>query len=340
MMKAFVRLITQSNGSGDITLTVKPLGERCYYLDPRIISSRVLDDSKTNIIAKGDGKSYEHLAVTKTDSRFYLHDISRRDNGLATSVNIQTLKSIGLGELKLTRHSAELAEGLNQSGVDAHANSIVVYDYLKNILGLNSYDNQGSSMAAITDYLLPHLETDPNPGSQFNASYSNNSIYYTPAIPTKGYDKSLSSIVNVAAHEWGHAITSRNSNLIYSRESDALNEAFSDWLGIAIERSTGTDNWLIGFADNPFRSMKNPENIYRIYREKHDYKIIKDGAVYQPSWILEERAYYPNTYKGDNWLLTDATNCATPSDYNNLCGVHINSSVANKMFYLLSVGGC
>ncbi|WP_201340283.1 M4 family metallopeptidase [Isorropodon fossajaponicum symbiont] len=28
-----------------------------------------------------------------------------------------------------------------------------------------------------------------------------------------------------------------------------------------------------------------------------------------------------------------------PSDYNNLCGVHINSSVANKMFYLLSVGG-
>ncbi|WP_201341862.1 M4 family metallopeptidase [Abyssogena phaseoliformis symbiont] len=77
--------------------------------------------------------------------------------------------------------------------------------------------------------------TDPNPGSQFNAFYSNNRVYYTLAIPTtKGYDKSLSSIVNVAAHEWGHAITSRNSNLIYPRESGALNEAFSDWLGIAI----------------------------------------------------------------------------------------------------------
>ncbi|MBW5289044.1 hypothetical protein [Abyssogena phaseoliformis symbiont] len=52
--ESFVRLITQSNDSGDITLTVKPLGERCYYLDPHVISSRVLDDSKTNVIAKGD----------------------------------------------------------------------------------------------------------------------------------------------------------------------------------------------------------------------------------------------------------------------------------------------
>lgn len=111
--------------------------------------------------------------------------------------------------------------------------------------------------------------------SQFNTSYSDNSIYYTPAIPTKGYDKSLSSIVNVAAHEWGHVITSRNSNLIYSRESGALNA------GCCYRKcSTKTNNWLIGFADKSYRSMKNPESKYRIYQDYYDYKIIKDGAVY------------------------------------------------------------
>ncbi len=105
-------------------------------------------------------------------------------------------------------------------------------------------------------------------------------------------------IVNVAAHEWKHAITSRNSNLIYSRESGALNEAFSDWLDIAIERSTGTDNWLISFADKPYRSMKNPGSKYHIYQDYYDYKIIKDDTVYQP--VAEERVHYPNTYKSDN----------------------------------------
>ncbi|WP_245396175.1 hypothetical protein [Abyssogena phaseoliformis symbiont] len=85
-----------------------------------------------------------------------MHDISRRNNGFAKNASIQTLKSIGLGVDKFTRHSARLAKDLNQSRVDAHA--IVVYDYLKNILGLNSYDNQGSSMVAVTDYLFPHLD--------------------------------------------------------------------------------------------------------------------------------------------------------------------------------------
>ncbi len=28
--------------------------------------------------------------------------------------------------------------------------------------------------------------------------------------------------------------------------------------------------------------------------------------------MAEERVHYPNTYKSDNWFLTDMTNCATP----------------------------
>ncbi|SMN15781.1 Zinc metalloproteinase precursor / aureolysin [uncultured Candidatus Thioglobus sp.] len=343
--KKFIRLIVQSDNS-DITLRVRPLSAQCYYNTPYIVSVRTLDTSKTTITAaQGDGKNYENLSATKTDNRLYLQDISRRNNGLSEKEKIQTLKSIGLGVNKFTRHSAELAQDLNQSGVDAHANSIKTYDYLKTILGMSSYDNKGASLLAVTDYLYPRIDaflcgSNSSAGSWFNAFYQGSGIYYTPAKPNQGYDKSLSSIVNVAAHEWGHAVTNAASKLVYSQESGAINEAFSDWLGIAVEQhySTGEKSWLIGFADKPFRSMENPSIKSRTYRGHEDYKILIDGQVHTPT--AGDSIPYPDTYKGNNWITVDNTNCPTPNYCaNDYCGVHINSSVANKMFYLLSVGG-
>ncbi|CAC9459549.1 neutral protease [Bathymodiolus heckerae thiotrophic gill symbiont] len=124
------------------------------------------------------------------------------------------------------------------------------------------------------------------------------------------------------------------------QESGAINEAFSNWLGIAVEQhySTGEKSWLIGFADKPFRSMENPSIKSRTYRGHEDYKILIDGQVHTPT--AGDSIPYPDTYKGNNWITVDNTNCPTPNYCaNDYCGVHINSSVANKMFYLLSVGG-
>ena len=45
----------------------------------------------------------------------------------------------------------------------------------------------------------------------------------------------LSGSLDIVAHELTHGVTSSTSNLIYMDESGALNEAFSDIMGIATE---------------------------------------------------------------------------------------------------------
>lgn len=121
--------------------------------------------------------------------------------------------------------------------------------------------------------------------------------------------------LDVTAHEWGHALTekapgARRSDLAYEKESGALNEAFSDWLGTAIEQShfPGSANWTLGETIEAFRDMADPP-----------------------------RFQQPDTYRQGAWWI-DTLAC-TPTEGNDECGVHTNSGVPNKAFYLLAHGG-
>ena len=52
---------------------------------------------------------------------------------------------------------------------------------------------------------------------------------------------------DVIAHELGHGITDRYSDLYYSGQSGGINEAFSDMSGEVAELfSTDTNDWLVG----------------------------------------------------------------------------------------------
>lgn len=66
----------------------------------------------------------------------------------------------------------------------------------------------------------------------------------------------------VVGHELSHGVTEATSNLIYQNESGALNEAFSDIMGTAIEFHHGSGNWTIGeditVGSNGIRNMANP----------------------------------------------------------------------------------
>jgi bacillolysin len=112
----------------------------------------------------------------------------------------------------------------------------------------------------------------------------------------------FSGDLDVVGHELSHGVTEATSNLIYQNESGALNEAFSDMMGTAIEYYYGTGNWTIGEditpGNNGIRNMANPG---------------EDG----------DPSYYADRYTGtgDNG------------------GVHINSGIANHWFYLLVNGG-
>jgi len=112
----------------------------------------------------------------------------------------------------------------------------------------------------------------------------------------------FSGDLDVVGHELSHGVTEATSNLIYQNESGALNEAFSDMMGTAIEYYYGTGNWTIGeditVGSNGIRNMANPN---------------EDG----------DPSHYADRYTGtgDNG------------------GVHINSGIANHWFYLLANGG-
>lgn len=114
-------------------------------------------------------------------------------------------------------------------------------------------------------------------------------------------------VQDIAAHEFGHALTENEADLIYSNESGALNEAASDMLGAAVEAyvdgSVTTDTWDVGedcwLSSSALRYMSHPSD---------------DGS---------SRDHYSDRYTGG-------------SDNG---GVHWNSGIANHWFYLLSEGG-
>jgi Zn-dependent metalloprotease len=124
-------------------------------------------------------------------------------------------------------------------------------------------------------------------------------------------------VLDVCAHEYGHALTDYSSVLTYSYESGALNESYSDIAGATVEfwaqpdgrsaypwRTPGHADWLMGedcwVSDTALRDMRNPQ-----------------------------RHHQPSYYKGTYWYTGSG-------DYG---GVHDNNGVQNFVFYLLSEGG-
>jgi Zn-dependent metalloprotease len=124
----------------------------------------------------------------------------------------------------------------------------------------------------------------------------------------------LSGSPEVVAHELTHAVTTYTSDLIYMNESGALNEAFSDIMGVSADFYMRSQGWLSGSANyligeqvftagapgtiSGIRSMSNPASF-------------GDPDHYSGRF----------TGTGDNG------------------GVHINSAIPNQAFYLAIESG-
>ncbi|MCY9591363.1 bacillolysin [Paenibacillus chitinolyticus] len=113
--------------------------------------------------------------------------------------------------------------------------------------------------------------------------------------------RAFSGDLDVIGHELTHGITEKTAGLIYQGESGALNESISDVFGNTIQ---GT-NWLIG------------DDIYTPSIPGDALRSMENPTLFnQPD-------HYSNIYRG--------------SDDNG--GVHKNSGIPNKAFYLLAQGG-
>lgn len=186
----------------------------------------------------------------------------------------------------------------------AHDNAKATYDYMFEKFNRDSLDDNGFALRSTVNIRDPQ-----QPNKAYNNAYWNGSqMAYGDGDGV--VFRELGYALDVVAHEFGHGVTTNESNLIYNGESGALNEAWSDILSAGVEAwksgSISEKTWLLGediytpgTAGDALRYLNNPT---------------KDGS---------SRDYYPERYTGS----ADAG------------GVHINSGIANLAFYLLVEGG-
>ncbi len=128
--------------------------------------------------------------------------------------------------------------------------------------------------------------------------------------------------LDVIAHELTHGVTQFSAGLEYEGQSGALNESVSDVFGTLVKQwslgqAAADGDWLIGaeiftpdIEADALRSMKAPGTAY-------DNDLF--GRDPQPDH-MDRFAVQPNTEEGD-WG-----------------GVHTNSGIPNKAFYLAAIG--
>ncbi len=185
--------------------------------------------------------------------------------------------------------------------MECHWSFQKIYDYWMNVHNRNSFDGNGALMKAYV---------------HFDKSYDN--AYWNGSVFTFGdgsdtYFDALASL-DVSAHEHGHAVCTYTADLVYQNESGALNEAFSDIWGAAVEAYAAPekDIWIMG------------EDIER--RTGHDGLRILSNPNAEG---------LPDTYGGTYW----AALSSSPSQNNDYGGVHTNNGPFCYWFYLISEGG-
>jgi Zn-dependent metalloprotease len=182
-------------------------------------------------------------------------------------------------------------------------------DFYKEVLRRNSIDDRGMRLEAFV-----HFDKDYN-----NAYWDGRVMVFGDGDGKLFVDFTKS--LDVIAHELTHGVTEFTAGLEYHNESGALNESISDVFGSLVKQWTlkhtaEQADWLIGsdvftpkIKADALRSMKAPGTAY------DNLDIGKDP---QPDH-MDRFVKSPDTLRGD-WG-----------------GVHINSGIPNKAFYLTAV---
>ncbi len=269
----------------------EPMSRRDIYIDASqgsvVFEQDLIHHVDSNCQAITGYSGQQGIVADFTGTNFRLREYSRGNGIFTYDLNNATG---GLGSDFIHSDNLWDTTTVERFGTDAHWGAEMTYDYFYNHFNRNSINNNGFALISRVHY---------------GTNYAN--AFWNGSFMTYGDGNSGNApftAVDIAGHEIAHGLTTFTAGLIYSYESGALNESFSDIFGAAVEfDAVGFSNgdWLIG-EDLGFviRSMSNP-NAY--------------GD--------------PDTYLGTNWHYG-------PSDNG---GVHTNSGVQNYWFYLLTEGG-
>ncbi|NEA62824.1 M4 family metallopeptidase [Streptomyces sp. SID12488] len=189
----------------------------------------------------------------------------------------------------------------------------ITRDFYRSVLERNSLDDRGMRLDGYV-----HFDVKYN-----NAFWDGRQMVFGDGDGSMFTD--FTGSLDVIAHELTHAVTEFTAGLAYHNQSGALNESISDVFGSLVKQwsmkqSAETADWLIGsevftpgIDADALRSMRAPGKAY-------DNELF--GKDPQPAH-MRHFAHLPDTERGD------------------FGGVHINSGIPNKAFYLTAtnIGG-
>jgi Zn-dependent metalloprotease len=242
--------------------------------------------------------SGEQTITTEFTSGMYRLRDGTRGNGVET-FNCQNTASYNdaVDFLDDDNYWDNYNEFLNEYATDAHFATSASYDYFFDIHGRNSIDGDGHALHSYVHFSL----IDNGMPSNVNAFWNGQWMTYGDGNPAQGITPLTT--VDICAHEVTHGLTSYTCQLVYQDEPGALNEAFSDIFGAAVEFWAVPEyaDWTIGEDIGlTIRDMSNPKS-----------------------------RQLPDTYLGQYWVFGE-------EDYG---GVHTNNGPLCYWFYLLSEGG-
>ncbi len=196
-------------------------------------------------------------------------------------------------------------------GWDAHWGAAMVYDYWKLKHGRLSFDGNN---AKIKSFIHSGLAYD-------NAFWNGTVMTYGDgSYPAKANGFKPLTSLDVCGHEIGHGVCEFTADLVYANESGAMNEGFSDIWAACVEY------YVLKTVDQTLSAVYKPFSIGE--------QIAANSARPLRRMDSPQAEGDPDTYGGNFWK---DPNCS-PNLANDQCGVHTNSGVLNKWFYLVSVG--
>lgn len=286
----------------------KPLSRQQVYVDAK--SGKILFSNATIKHTAATGTSrYSGTVPFKTSkvSGTYILFDSTRGNGVYT-LNLNYGTSYGAALNFSSISNTWPTATAHNTALDVHWGSEMVYDYWLNEQGRRSWDDMDGVLQSYVHY-----------SSGFNNAFWNGAyMTYGDGSGTSsgGFDPLTS--LDVTAHEIGHGVCEATSGLVYQKEAGAMNEGLSDCWAATIEH----------YAD-PHEADAQPKRIWYIGEEIGAGTPLR--RMDQPKLRND-----PDTYGGTYWY--NVVGC-TPSSSNDYCGVHNNSGVMNKFYYLLTDGG-
>lgn len=276
-----------------------------------------------NNLQTGSGTSLYSGTVTidtsSSGSTFYMEDLTRRMGTFNMNNTGNTTTGTGGTQSRYTGTDDVWNATAEQAGVDAHWGARWTYDYFKNVHGRNGINgsNGPGTTAAGANSGISLVSSRVHFGSNYN-----NAFWYQNMMSYgDGNGTTFSPLVtlDIAGHEMTHGVTQFTANLTYSNESGALNESMSDVFGAMVE------------------------------------SYARGGTVNADTWKIGEQCYTPANGTGDALRYMDNPHAAgnggytsddDPDHYSERYtgtadngGVHINSGIGNKAFYLVAAGG-